>query len=315
VSGKQIKYTIYVRLSATKYVKVAHLGEDLTAERIELFKRKGIQYLYLSKEDFHQYLQFSLGLANAVKSSRQISKDKKAHFMRHTTEVLMEQLFHSEIDQTDLADAQSVVQNSVGYLIESPECFDLLSTLNTHADFVYAHSMGVSLYSSLMAKKVGWNTPSTLYKLSFAGLLHDIGLKFVDRQILVKSKGALTLEETRSFEGHSVRGMEALARVPSVSSDVLQIVLMHHERDLGTGYPSGLIKNKIHPLARLTAVADEFCSLVISAPEAPAIPPKQALERLSALYASSLDPGFLVALMKIFNVEPPANLLRDKQKV
>ena len=61
--------------------------------------------------------------------------------MRHTTEVLMEQLFNSEIEKEDFVDAQNVVQNTVSYLAESPECFDLIDTLNTHADFVYAHSL------------------------------------------------------------------------------------------------------------------------------------------------------------------------------
>lgn len=308
VSGKEIKYKIFVRLSETKYVKIADRGEDLSLDRIQIFRSKGILYLYMLKSDFHDYLKFNLGLTTAVKLSRKIDPQKKAHFMRHTTEVLMEMLFNNQIEQGELDQAQSVVQNTVGYLSENAECFDLMSTLNSHADFIYAHSLGVSLFSTLIAKEVGWRNPATLYKLSMGGILHDIGCKFIERDILLKPKRSLSATETKVFETHSLRGMEALSRIPCVSGDILQIVMMHHERDSGTGYPSGLSKSKIHPLARLLAVADEFCNLVIQSPESPALPPKEALERLSTHYVSVLDSGYLAALMRVFKMETPPNL-------
>ena len=99
-------------------------------------------------------------------------------------------------------------------------------------------------------------SPATLHKLGMAGLLHDIGLKQIDRKILEKPRVSLTSEEERLYEGHPQKGAEILSTLRSVPGEVLQIVLQHQERDSGSGYPFSLTKNKIFPLARIVAVVD-----------------------------------------------------------
>ena len=64
-------------------------------------------------------------------------------------------------------------------------------------------------------------------------------------------------------------------------SDVIQMVQQHHENCAGTGYPMGFKRNRIHPLARLISLADEFCNLVLKNPNGDPIP---------AIAGSSLRP-------------------------
>jgi putative nucleotidyltransferase with HDIG domain len=299
VSGKEIRYDVFVRLSAAKYVKIAHPGENVPLERIQGYRDKGIKYLYLTKDDFYKYIRLNLSLSQAVRKTNKIHPEKKMYLMKHTGEVILEHLYSDEIDAESFDNAKLMVENTVSFLAEEKDGFDLLSALNSHSDFLYAHSLGVSLYSTLIARELRWTSPANLYKLSMSGLLHDIGKKEIDRALIEKPRADLNSEETKIFETHSTRGMEILARLPTVSSDVIQIVLQHHERDTGFGYPSRLTKNKIHPLAKLLAVADEFCKIVLKGPDSEGMSPSQGVEKLLSIYQTALDPQFVTALARL----------------
>jgi len=304
ISGKQIQYQIFVKLGEDKYIKIAHEGQDLTIERIQSYKEKGIRHLYLLKDDFQKYMKFNLGLVSLVKTNHTVPKQKKLHLMKHTSEVILEQIYSANIDAQSFEDAKAVVEASVAFLAEHQETCDLLSALNTQSDVLYAHSVGVSMYAAMVSRKMGWHSPSTLYKVSMGGLFHDIGKKEIAREILVKPRTSLNAEEVRTLETHPTRGAELLSTVPSVSSDVLQIALQHHEHDLGTGYPAGLKRGKIHPLAKLVGFVDEFCYWVLKGPDSPGVPVEDAIRRITMLYGSSLDTTFLQALKRVCKLTP-----------
>jgi putative nucleotidyltransferase with HDIG domain len=300
ISGKRIQYNVFIRLSAGRYVKIAHAGEDLTLDRVRAYKGKGIGHLYLRREDFFQYLRSNIGIALVVRSSRTVSHEKKVNFLKHTGELILEKLHTGSVMPEALEDARTVLDATVALLCESPSTFQLLDSLNSHSDHLYAHSLGVSLYSALIARQVGWKTQATQFKVSMAGLLHDIGKKEIDRKLLETPRIELSPDQLRMLESHPARGMEILSRLDTIPSDVPLIVAHHHERDLGMGYPSGLTKGRIHPLARLVAVADEFCKLSIMNPDLSApVDPREALRRLQVHYGKTLESSFMTALGQV----------------
>jgi HD-GYP domain-containing protein (c-di-GMP phosphodiesterase class II) len=118
----------------------------------------------------------------------------------------------------------------------------------------------------MIGRAMGWKSPQTLFRLSVAGLLHDIGCKEIPREILDKPRRELNSAETARLEAHAVRSAEILSDIPGVPSDVIQAVYQHHENCTGYGYPAGLKMSKIQPMARVLALADEFCYLVVNGP-------------------------------------------------
>lgn len=307
VSGKEIQYDIFVKLSDAKFVKVAHQGENLSLERIRAYKAKGLKHLYMRKEDFKKYIGFNLSLASALKEAR-VPKAKKVNFMKHTGEVILEHIFNNELDETTYEDAKNIVETTVSIVTDNRDLFDLLEILNNHGDHTYAHSLGVSMYAAMMAKELKWNSPATLFKLSLGGMFHDIGLKEIEKELITKPRRNMNAEELKKYQSHPMRGMEILGQIPSIPSDVLQIVLQHHENCLGLGYPSGLKKKHIHPMARVVAVASEFCELALKGAHTPGLPPKEALSRLLTIHRETLDTAALEALLKVFKVPPPKEL-------
>ncbi|MGZ3692855.1 MAG: HD domain-containing phosphohydrolase [Bdellovibrionota bacterium] len=295
ITGRQVKFDIFVRLSSEKYILIAHQGEDISPDRILIYKTKGIKYLYLKKDDFHKYLELNLTLSIAVRGNQNIDQAKKASLLRHTGEVFLESIYREEIDREAYEMAKLVAENSVEFLSSYSETLGLLTALNEHSDALYAHSLGVSLYSVMIAQGMGWNSAVTLMRISVLGLMHDIGKKEISREILDKPENNLSASEVSLLETHSQRSAEILART-GAPEDVIQAVLQHHENCQGTGYPARHRKNKIIPTARLLYVADKFCELVIKRPGVECLVPQAAIAKIENMYGEAIDPSFLTAL-------------------
>src|SRR5207244_8098072 len=94
--------------------------------------------------------------------------------------------------------------------------------------------------------------------------LHDIGKIGIDDDILRKP-GALTTEEYKIMQTHTIKGAEILGTIPDLAP-VIPIVRSHHERWDGKGYPDGLAGEAIPRLARIVAVADTFDAMTSDRP-------------------------------------------------
>jgi response regulator RpfG family c-di-GMP phosphodiesterase len=293
ISGKTIKFEIFVRLSDAKYIKVAHTGEDIDLERIRAFKGKGVEFLYIKKSDFAEYV------SRAAQNSQSVPREKKLEIAKHASAVIMENLFVNGVNADGFYQAKETTETTLALLSDSKETFDLITKLSANGDPIYSHSLGVSLFSTMLAKQVGWDSPATLFKISTAGLFHDIGLKEIDRMIVDKPRSELSLQEIKELETHPAKAVKILGSIPAISGEILQAILQHHESLNGLGYPSKLPRSKIIPLARLISVADEFCELAIAGPNSPGLSGPEAVERLTLMLEGALDSQFLKALKVI----------------
>jgi len=121
-----------------------------------------------------------------------------------------------------------------------------------------------------------------------AALLHDVGKLGVPDHILAK-KGPLTAEETDKVRIHSQLGADILAHVP-FPYPVASLVLCHHERWDGSGYPTGLSGSDIPMGARILSVVDQFVSLTSDRPFRKAVSRADAIEALWRESGKALDP-------------------------
>jgi|GEM_PF-411443 len=309
VAGRVSLADIFVRLTEKKYIQVARVGSELSIDRIQAYKQKGLHYLYIRKSDFAKYIGLNLELTRIIGEKSSVPKPRKLRLLKHTSEILTQDVFVNGADKEKLQTSAALVEAIVSALSEDQELFDLLDLLQTHSDHLYAHSLGVSLYSTMIAKHIGWTSAPTLFKVSMGGLLHDIGKKEISREILEKPRQSLTSAEREIYETHPIRGKELLSRIKSVPEDVVQMAMHHHENAVGRGFPYRLMKSKIHPLARLISVVNEFCDLTLKSQSEPnPLPAGEALQRLHSLKGQELDMGLLRSLMELFNHPIPEGM-------
>jgi HD-GYP domain-containing protein (c-di-GMP phosphodiesterase class II) len=156
--------------------------------------------------------------------------------------------------------------------------------------------------------------PVNKFKVAMGGLLHDAGQKDIDLAILMKPKASWTYEETKKYESHPLRSMEILNNMKYIPSDVIHIVKEHHEDGLAQGFPSRLRKSACHPMGKLVAVANEFCNRIITNPHYQKMSPQDAITQMVSFNAERLDPAFLGALMKLFNMTPLEDPTKKKAR-
>jgi len=300
VSGASVQIGVYVKLSDTKYVRVAHTGDQIPFDRVENYKSKGLEYLYAKKSDFARLVGFNLDLSQVVQNNSNISSEKKLRFLRYTTELVLENAVVNGVDSKAFKQAVDCLELTLSVVAENQELFEMLEILNTHADWLYAHSLGVSIYSVMIAKKMGWVSQATLFKLGVGGLFHDIGQKEIAVDLLVKSRPSLSLDERNYFETHTSRGKDILLALKGLSDDILQIVYEHHEDCTGRGYPRRVSSERIHPLAKVVAVADRFCYLALVGPQSKGKSVWDALQQMEIFSKQGLDKSAFNALRSLY---------------
>jgi putative nucleotidyltransferase with HDIG domain len=118
----------------------------------------------------------------------------------------------------------------------------------------YGHSKTVARYTHVLAEALGIRDPETLNNLRKGALLHDAG-KIAIPDAILKKPGPLTEEEWQKVRRHPDLGYGLIKDIKLVK-EVGNIILCHHERYDGTGYPRGLQASAIPLEARIFAVAD-----------------------------------------------------------
>lgn len=138
--------------------------------------------------------------------------------------------------------------------------------------------------------------PDRIAQLETAAALHDIGKIFISREILDKP-GPLDEAEWDELRHHPMMGYQLVrSRVPDV---VAQVVLTHHERFDGTGYPNAIPAMKIPLEARILQVADAFDAITSTRPYQPALPVAYALNEMVRWSGSQFDPGVVEAIIAL----------------
>ena len=131
----------------------------------------------------------------------------------------------------------------------------LIAVINAKDKYTYLHSERVVYYCLLVADKLGFDE-STKKDFVYAGYMHDIGKINIPEEILSKTS-PLTKEEWDIIKEHPKRGAEIIEKV-SVLKNVAPLVLQHHERYDGRGYPGGLKAGEVSFLSSLITVIDSF---------------------------------------------------------
>ena len=163
------------------------------------------------------------------------------------------------------------------------------------------HVRSIQKYAALLAEAAGMSD-ADIQAVRTAALLHDIGNMAVPEHILA-SPEALTPEEWERVKIHPRVGAEILRDVP-FGAPVAELVLCHHERWDGLGYPAGLSGDAIPIGARILAIADVYSTLQTERPYRPARSEQAATTVLRELAGKAYDP-VLVDLM-ITRLHQPA---------
>ena len=163
--------------------------------------------------------------------------------------------------------------------------------------YTSGHQQRVTQLACAIAKEMNLNEKIT-EEIRVSGTLHDIGKIHIPSEILSKP-GRLTENEFNMIKTHSEAGYNILKAI-EFPWPVAPVVLQHHERANGSGYPAGLLVKDILLEARVLAVADVVEAMSSHRPYRPALGINKALEEISRNKGILYDPEVVDACLKLF---------------
>ena len=175
---------------------------------------------------------------------------------------------------------KTIFDQMMDELKSTQQLMNLLTHLQVKDEYVFEHSLNVTLYTIAIAKKLQFKEKD-LYNIGLGAMLHDVGKLFIPKEIIDKP-GKLTDEEFREIQKHTEHGFELLRKEQEIPLLAAHCAFQHHEKLDGTGYPRGLKGENIHYYAKVLAVADVFDALTSHRCYRKAMLPHEAMEILMA---------------------------------
>ena len=169
------------------------------------------------------------------------------------------------------------------------------------------HLEAVGTLSMVLAERAGLEL-NTIAACLLGGRVHDIGKLAISRSILLKPERP-TKTEWDELKLHPVYGGSTLAGLPRLKH-LAPLVISHHERMDGKGYPHGLSASEIPLECRIIAIADAFCAMTVPRPYCATMLPNEALTELQRCAGSQFDSELVATFTDIFR-EPPVALVSE----
>jgi len=169
-----------------------------------------------------------------------------------------------------------------------------------------ANSLNVALVLYLYASTESWDDVKT-NQLIRAALLHDVGMLFLPPELLLKD-GKLNDKERVLLESHPSVSYERVRRWGE-SYEATQVALQHHEEWNGSGYPAKLAGDKIHPWARIAAVAINFVARVTQRRYRNSLVGYEAMKQLIKDQGVRFDPVAVKDFVRSLGLNPPGSIL------
>jgi putative nucleotidyltransferase with HDIG domain len=187
----------------------------------------------------------------------------------------------------------------------------LVTLLDTRVPQEYTHSP----YFSRLVTAIGHQMhldEKKIESLKYASLLHDTGKVDIPLEILTKTT-KLTPREYNIIKRHPLKGAQIL-RPLQILKPVIPIIMHHHERYDGTGYPSRLKKGQIPEGARIMAVADAFEAMVYGRPYRERKDIASAVKEIKKKSGTQFDPKAVEAFLKVIKKINTKNYLKLKSR-
>lgn len=258
-----IPMDVYLKLGEDKYIKIHREGDFLDSSDSEHFKSKGVENLFVAHEDLDVLVkQFNEFLTEKI----QLNDFRDSHD---------EQEFLTDISSSAVTLASAlgitpatyeICKKTVALVYQSlseDKRYESLFKIREENSEYTKHVLNLSMFLCLCCAKLEWSYEGTFKKFILAAFIHDSDLSldfYNDISVYENADGSLTDEGKKpEYKNHPARAAQKASEIKGLPSDVVQIILEHHERPDGSGFPRGLFANQISPYSLLFI----FCEAVL----------------------------------------------------
>ena len=299
LGGTVRSFDVFFQTREGKYVLYCAGGETVSSEIYEKITEYNIDKFYIKNIDKINYdLYIQENLISILKDP-DISSSDKAKSSYNTIKATAQSLFESPGKEI-IQGYKRVIFNTLKFILQDDSFLQKLIGL-TNLDFSnYNHSINVGIYSIGLSKKlISTEFDHDFEQMAAGFFLHDIGKSKIPSTIL-KKKGSLSHVQWEIMKKHPEEGYKILEKFGEVSEEIEIIVLLHHERHGGNGYPKGLKEDQIHMYAKICTISDVFDALTSYRKFKEKNSTFNALKIMKDEMNENFDPVFFEKFVKLF---------------
>lgn len=204
--------------------------------------------------------------------------------------------------------ASAVISDMRDLILTEDNALLGLTQLKSYDNYTYHHSINVAIFSLAFAHSLGLSD-EMVKKVGLAGILHDLG-KVRMAEAIIKKPGALTEEEFKIMQRHPELGAEILEEMPGIDGETHDIVLHHHVRYDGTGYPKLPMGSEPHPQGIIVALSDCYDAITTTRPYQKSRHPSEAIGLMRRMAGKAYAPDVLTNFVDMLGMYPVGELVR-----
>lgn len=287
-------------------------GVKLTENILNKVGINGILSIYINDEYSNNEIEDTIRPELRQKAIKSL-KDSFENFIKHNeppgNNVSKTQINDNVKLKYDYIDKlNSVVNEIIEEVISKKNIIINLVDIKSMDNYTYEHSVNVIVLSLIIGLELNFSK-SRLHNLAIGSMLHDIGKVFTPKEILLKN-GKLTDAEYNIIKEHPAKGFDYLKDETAISAMSRIIILQHHERIDGTGYPEGIRGSSIHEFSKIVSIADVYDALTSDRPYRMGMPPNDAIEYIMGAADRYFDFRIVTAFLKRIVPYPAGTIVR-----
>ncbi|GAU79410.1 HD-GYP domain-containing protein [Fusibacter sp. 3D3] len=273
-------------------------GVNLTLNYIERLKHASIHCVYIDD-----------ALSEGLEVENVISDEIKVKSITAVKSVFKEVTERKGVSLSPkgIDTIKDIIDEMMDMIFQNRETLYVMTELMGTDMYTYNHSAEVAILSMLVAKSLGLNG-QYIQKVGIGAMLHDIGKMKIPNEVLNKTD-ALTDIELEKLKEHAKLGYDLLKDSMAISPISRQIVLLHHEKLDGNGYPMMLDSEGIPVHVRIVTICDIFNALVSNRSYREKMSIDMALEIIRTEAVYQLDREIYYHLMKVVNIYPVGTIV------
>lgn len=207
----------------------------------------------------------------------------------------------------DINKVKLAVEPMVHSIMRNPDACIWLAKMKDQDDYTYHHSLACSIWSVALGRHLGL-PEEDLCSLAIGGLLFDIGKLEIDRALLTSNR-RLSKDEYEQVKLHVKFGLKSIEKGEQINSDIYNMLAHHHERHNGSGYPQGLVGEKIPVFARIAGIVDCYDAISSNRYYAKALSPSQAINTLYDLKDIAFQGELIEEFIQAVGIYPAGTLV------
>ena len=257
---RQVGIKLFMRTGKDRFVLFLNETSLLSTTKINQLKQNNVSHLYLNTGDRQGYLNYIKENLSTILTNPNLSENDKASIIYETASDITKELFLQPSTES-IEQTRNLVDCMIDTISQSPKTSNLLMMITNQDYYTYTHSINVGIYAiSMIRKTMPSLSEAELKTLGLGFFLHDLGKAKIPNSIINK-QGPLDQGEWELMQEHPTLGTELAWEMGTRNPAIIDIILTHHERCSGSGYPKRLSREKISMPGKICAFCDVFDAL------------------------------------------------------